>query len=222
MSQLWPTHFLIQEKGKHSEEESFECDNRKLRCGVRAAQLDSDSTQSTLCESSMVTRIRNRMGKGRLVLKVVSVKKRFGFASDSALNCVRVWTSNTRTLFFSSYLSATLPPSLIMSFKKCLNVRQKLGTRKTFKALKLSHSHSLSVDILNNFYFHVYAHSLTLTIFHFHYFHTFHPLIHSLSILFVVFEITLLKFPSNHIPTYILWKYGKSYWPPNNIIIVKI
>ena len=60
-----------------------------------------------------------------------------------------------------------------MSFKKCLNVRQKLGTRKTFKALKLSHSHSLSVDMLNNFYFHVYAHSLTLTIFHFHYFHYF-------------------------------------------------
>ena len=157
---------------------------------------------------------------------MVSVKKRFGFASDSALNCVRVWTSNTRTLFFSSYLSATLPPSLIMSFKKCLNVRQKLGTRKTFKALKLSHSHSLSLVMLNNFCFHVYAqkslshsYSLTLTLFHFHYFHT---LIHSLSILFVVFEITLLKFPSNHIPTYILWKYGKSYWPPNNRIIVKI
>ena len=124
MSQLWPTHFLIQEKGKHSEEESFECDNRKLRCGVRAAQLDSDSTQSTLCESSMVTRIRNRMRKGRLVPKVVSVKKRVGFSSDSALNC------NTRTLFFSL--------SLIMSFKKCLNVRQKLGTRKTFKTFTLS------------------------------------------------------------------------------------
>ena len=48
--------------------DSFECDARKLRRGVRAAQPDSDSTQSTLCESSMVTRIRNRMRKGRLGL----------------------------------------------------------------------------------------------------------------------------------------------------------
>ena len=55
-------------KRKLSEEDSFECDAGKLRRGVRAAQPDLDSTQSTLCESSMVTRIRNRMRKGRLGL----------------------------------------------------------------------------------------------------------------------------------------------------------
>ena len=44
--------------------------------------------------------------------------------------------------------------------KKCLNVRQKLGTRNT---LSLSHaltfplSHSITFDMLNNFYFHIYA-----------------------------------------------------------------
>ena len=60
-------------------------------------------------------------------------------------------------------------------FKKCLNVRQKLGTRnvtknflKTWKtfvflsmlkshSLTLSISHSLTLNMLNNFCFHVYA-----------------------------------------------------------------
>ena len=83
--------FCDTSKRKHSEEDSFdsfECNAKKLRRGVLAAQLHSDSTDSTLGESSIVTRIRNRMRKGRLVPKVVSVKNRFGFASDSALNCV--------------------------------------------------------------------------------------------------------------------------------------
>ena len=57
-------------------------------------------------------------------------------------------------------------------YKKCLNVRQKLGTRNVLKNLKnfhfhyfwllsllslLSLFHSLYVDMLNNFCFHVYA-----------------------------------------------------------------
>ena len=53
--------------------------------------------------------------------------------------------------------------------KKCLNVRQKLAgnqevckTCKTFAKLvaKLALSHSLTLDMLNNFYFHVYAQKL--------------------------------------------------------------
>ena len=39
--------------------------------------------------------------------------------------------------------------------KKCLNVRQKLGTRS--HSLTLTVSHSLTLVILNNFCFHVYA-----------------------------------------------------------------
>ena len=61
--------FCNTSKRKHSEEDSFdsfECNAKKLRRGVLAAQLDSDSTHSTLGESSIVTRIRNRMRKGRL------------------------------------------------------------------------------------------------------------------------------------------------------------
>jgi len=38
--------------------------------------------------------------------------------------------------------------------KKCLDVRQKLGTRNS---LTLSISHSLTLNMLNNFCFHVYA-----------------------------------------------------------------
>ena len=60
--------FCDTSKRKHSEEDSFECNAKKLRRGVLAAQLDSDSTHSTLGESSIVTRIRNRMRKGRLGL----------------------------------------------------------------------------------------------------------------------------------------------------------
>ena len=51
-------------------------------------------------------------------------------------------------------------------FQKCLNVRQKLGTRNV---LKLSLSHSISFYMLNNFCFHVYvekSHSHTLTLSH--------------------------------------------------------
>ena len=48
--------------------------------------------------------------------------------------------------------------------KKCLNLRQKLGTRnfaKTCKTFaKLALSHSLTLDMLNNFCFHVYAQNL--------------------------------------------------------------
>ena len=60
--------FCNTSKRKHSEEDSFECNAKKLRRGVLAAQLHSDSTHSTLGESSIVTRIRNRMRKGRLGL----------------------------------------------------------------------------------------------------------------------------------------------------------
>ena len=52
--------FCDTSKRKHSEEDSFECNAKKLRRCVLAAQPDSDSTHSTLGESSMVTRIRNR------------------------------------------------------------------------------------------------------------------------------------------------------------------
>ena len=53
--------------------------------------------------------------------------------------------------------------------KKCLNVRQKLGTRS--HSLTLTVSHSLTLVILNNFCFHVYAqkslsHSHTLWLSH--------------------------------------------------------
>ena len=52
--------------------------------------------------------------------------------------------------------------------KKCLNVRQKLGTRS--HSLTLTVSHSLTLVILNNFCFHVYAksHILTLSLSHSH------------------------------------------------------
>ena len=45
---------------------------------------------------------------------------------------------------------------MIMCFfrKKCLNVRQKLGTRNS---AKLALSHLLTLDMLNNICFHVYA-----------------------------------------------------------------
>ncbi len=53
-------------------------------------------------------------------------------------------------------------------FQKCLNVRQKLGTRNTAKLTKLPISHSLTLDMMNNFCFHVSAqkslsHSLSLS-----------------------------------------------------------
>ena len=92
--------------------------------------------------------------------------------------------------------------------QKCLNVRQKLGTKNVLShshhtltlshshtlTLSLSHSHSftltvshsLTLVILNNFCFHVYAqkslsHSLTLTLSHSLNVSLFHTLIHSLS-----------------------------------------
>ena len=114
----------------------------------------------------MVTRIRNRMRKGRLVPKMVSVKKRFGFPSDSALNFVWVWTSNTRTLLFSSYLAATLPPSLIMSLKNVWTSDKSWEPGSffmfsyvfqcflTFSNVTYSHSHSHSL-----------SHYLTLSLF---------------------------------------------------------
>ena len=57
--------------------------------------------------------------------------------------------------------------------KKCLNVRQKLGTRSHTHSFSHSHTHSIShsitLDMLNNFCFHVYAqnspsHFLTLNL----------------------------------------------------------
>ena len=79
-------------------------------------------------------------------------------------------------------------------YKKCLNVRQKLGTRS--HSLTLTVSHSLTLVILNNFCFHVYAqkslsHSHTPSLSHSHTISLsqcltltlslFHSLIHSLS-----------------------------------------
>ena len=127
-------------------------------------------------------------------------------------------------------------PYLCVFFKKCLNVRQKLGTWKFFNVflrfpmfsnvfqcyllsfslsltislshyLTLSHSHTLSIshwitlDMLNNFCFHLYAqkslshshaltltHSLTLTLFQ--------SLIQSLSTCWTSFVfISMLKSP---------------------------
>ena len=59
----------------------------------------------------------------------------------------------------------------LINYKKCLNVRQNLGTRSLSHTLSFSHSltlsisHSLILNMLNNFCFHVYAQK-SLSLFH--------------------------------------------------------
>ena len=93
-----------------------------------------------------------------------------------------------------------LEASLGHEHKKCLNVRQKLGTRTLSLTLSLSHSHSLTLslsysltlDMLNNFCFHVYAqkslsHFHTLSLSHSCTLSLFQSLIHSLSTYWTTF-----------------------------------
>ena len=76
------------------------------------------------------------------------------------------WTAPTcwpETVVGSSVAIKYLCSRIYM--KKCVNVRQTLRTRNTFSlshALNLSLSHSITLDMLNNFCFNVYAQSHSL------------------------------------------------------------
>ena len=107
-----------------------------------------------------------------------------GQLNSLLLFTVNDWLHSKMTIFKNYYISGPLKTRKSIlemawvknAIKKCLNVRQKLGTRSLSHTLSFSHSltlslsHSLTLNMLNNFCFHVYAqkslshfHTLTLS-----------------------------------------------------------